>query len=254
MSPWFEDESFWAGFHDALFGPQRWESVPASTDRILSLAPTADGAKVLDLCCGPGRFSLEFARRGFRVTGVDRTAAYIDEARARAGSEGLEVDFVVDDMRRFRRPGDYDLALNLFTSFGYFEDPADDLLAAENLCASLRPGGRLVMDLLGKEVLARVFRPTDASWVDAEGKVLMLEERTLRNDWGWVDTTWTLFRKSDRMSRTFGLRLYSGVELTQVLHQAGFTTVTLYGGVDASPYDHQARRLVAVAVKGDGKA
>jgi SAM-dependent methyltransferase len=250
---WFEDESFWAGFHDVLFGPGRWERAAASADGILNLAPTPEGARVLDLCCGPGRFVLEFARRGYRVTGVDRTAAYIEEARGRAAAEQLEIEFVVEDMRRFRREGEFDLALNLFTSFGYFDDPADDLLVARNLCACLKPGGRLVMDLVGKEVLARTFRPQDASWVDPERKVLLLEERVLLDGWDRIETTWTVFREEGRLTRTFGLRLYSGRELTDLLRDAGFAGVGLYGGIDGSPYDHRAGRLVAIASKGEGK-
>jgi SAM-dependent methyltransferase len=254
MELWFEDETFWASFRDVLFGRERWESTPASADQILTQAAPQPGGSVLDLCCGPGRFSLEFARRGYRVTGVDRTAAYIDEARSHASEERLDVEFVLDDMRRFRRPGAFDLAINLFTSFGYFEDPAEDLRVAENMCASLRPGGRLVIDVIGKEIIARGFRPIDASWVDEEKKVLMLEERKLRDGWGWIDTTWTLFRDTDRFSRSFGLRLYSGCELMSLLHRAGFSTVTVHGGIDGSPYDHQARRLVAIAVKGEENA
>jgi SAM-dependent methyltransferase len=254
MGPWFDDESFWAEFHDVLFSRERWESTVESADQILSRTAPAEGGSVLDLCCGPGRFSLEFARRGFRVTGVDRTAAYIEEARAHAAAERLEIEFVTEDMRRFRRAGAFDLAISVFTSFGYFDDPVDDLRVAENLFASLRPGGRLALDVVGKEVIARGFRPMDASWVDEDRKVLLLEERKLRCDWGWIDTTWTLIRDTERTSRCFGLRLYSGVELIDLLRRAGFSAVTLHGGIDGSPYDHKARRLVAIAVKGEGKA
>jgi 2-polyprenyl-3-methyl-5-hydroxy-6-metoxy-1,4-benzoquinol methylase len=57
------------------------KETPSQVDTILSLGPIPDNASVLDLCCGPGHHSLELARRGFRVTGVDRTRAYLDAAR-----------------------------------------------------------------------------------------------------------------------------------------------------------------------------
>lgn len=98
---------------------------------------------MLDLCCGPGRHVLEFARRGFRVTGVDRTQRYLEAARATALSEGLAVELVQADMRDFSRPPTFDLALNLFSSFGYFAEAADDLQVLKNLNASLAPGARV---------------------------------------------------------------------------------------------------------------
>jgi len=58
---------------------------------------------VLELACGPGRHALEFARRGYRVTGVDRTARYLETAREKAGEEGLDVEWVEADMRTLRR-------------------------------------------------------------------------------------------------------------------------------------------------------
>lgn len=251
MGAWFDDETFWDEFRDVLFGPARWEATPPAVDEILARVGVGPGASVLDLCCGPGRFSLEFARRGFHVTGVDRTVAYLDEARMRASSEGLAIDLVQQDMREFRRPEAFDLAICLFTSFGYFEDWRDDLRVAENLHACLRPGGRLVIEMVGKEVIARGFRPMEATWVDEERKVLMLEERKLRNAFGWVDTTWTLVRGTERVSRSFGLRLYAGTELDALLRRAGFDEVQILGGLDGSPYDQTARRLVAIAARGE---
>jgi SAM-dependent methyltransferase len=247
MTAWYDQEDFWETFLPTLFGQRRWEAAPAEVNGLLELASLAPGAHVLDLCCGPGRHSLELARRGFRVTGVDRTALYLEAARQKAVEEGLEIELVQEDMRRFSRPGAFDAAINLFTSFGYFEDPADDLQVAKNLCTSLKPGGKLVMEMIGKEVLARIFRPRDWFWLDEEAGVIMLEERKLSPGWGWIESTWTLLRGSERQAYTFSHRLYAGTELVSLLRQAGFASVALFGGLDGLPYDQQARRLVAVA-------
>ena len=100
---------------------------------------------MLDLCCGVGRHSLELVRRGFRVTGVDRTQAYLDLVAAAAKREALDLELVRQDMREFHRDESYDGVINLFTSFGYFEDPRDDQRVVDNVYASLRSGGVLVM-------------------------------------------------------------------------------------------------------------
>ena len=75
MSVWFEDDTFWECVEGFLFSQFRSiEITVREAEQILTLLHPSQGAAMLDLCCGPGRHSLEFARRGFQVTGVDRTA------------------------------------------------------------------------------------------------------------------------------------------------------------------------------------
>ena len=90
----------------------------------------------------PSRYqtTLELSRRGYRVTGVDRTESYLGEARRRSDDQGLEVEWVRADMRSFARPEAFDVVLNMYTSFGYFEDAADDRLAAQAFLNALVPG------------------------------------------------------------------------------------------------------------------
>src|SRR5262247_565565 len=90
MWTWFEDDTLWENLESILFSQFRSpESTVREAEQILGLVRPSPGAAVLDLCCGPGRHSLEFARRGFRVTGVDRTARYLATARAAASVAGL---------------------------------------------------------------------------------------------------------------------------------------------------------------------
>ncbi len=250
MDRWFESDAFWERFRPVLFGRRRWEQVACEIDAILELADPPPGGSVLDLCCGPGRHALELARRGFQVNAVDRTARYLEEGRRRAEEEGLVIEFVQEDMRRHICPEKFDLALNLFTSFGYFEDQADDRRVAQNLYASLKPKGRLVMEMIGREYLARVFRERDWHRLDEPEGALLLEERKLSRGWGWIDCTWILIDGVKRTSHTFSHRPYTGTELASLLDSAGFETVEIYGGFDRAEYDQEANRLVAVAQKG----
>src|SRR5512136_2486298 len=107
-TPWFENERFWAALAPIFFGEQRLVITPEQTDRLLALLELEQGSSVLDLCCGPGRHSVELARRGYRVTGVDRQTEYLAQARAKAAAENLAVELVLEDMRRFVRPRAFD--------------------------------------------------------------------------------------------------------------------------------------------------
>jgi len=248
MAPeWHDDDEFWATFAPVLFGEQEWNRSAAELDGVLGLAGVTDGVRVLDLCCGPGRHSLELARRGYRVTGVDRTVAYLARARAAAADEDLAVELVEADMREFARPEAFELALSLYTCFGYFRDPAEDRSVLANLYSSLRPGGALVMELMGKEVLARMFQKRH--WERGDDGQLLLQEHEIRESWGWIENRWILVDGGDVKEFCFGHRLYSATELAALLGAVGFEEVEIYGDVNGEPYDHVARRLVVVARK-----
>jgi SAM-dependent methyltransferase len=190
--------------------------------------------------------TLELARRGFQVTGVDRTRPYLDSASRQAETEGLEIEFVQSDMRDFCRPDAFDAVVNLFTSFGYFEDPEDDRQVALNVYRSLKPGGVFLIDMMGKEVLARIFSERD--WYEEDG-VLILQERKITKNWSWMENRWIIFVDNNRAELNLSHRIYSAVELTSLLTECGFAPIDAYGNLDGSAYDHLARRLVVVAHK-----
>jgi SAM-dependent methyltransferase len=239
-------EAFWETV--PMFPQELLDVAPQQVEAVLALADVRPGAAVLDMPCGVGRHSLELARRGCAVTGVDRTAAYLIIAAENASAQGLELELVQADMRQFVRTESYDLAINLFTSFGYFEDQADDRRVADNLFRSLKPGGILVMEMMGKEVLARIFSPRD--WKELPDGTLYLQERTIARDWSWIENRWILLRPDGRRHEYLvNHRLYDGAGLKALLQAVGFSEVELYGSLTGDPYDTQAQRLVVMACK-----
>ncbi|MBV8358455.1 MAG: class I SAM-dependent methyltransferase [Deltaproteobacteria bacterium] len=248
MAAWYDRDDYWETWAPYMFSAVRLQSAATEVDRIIQLLELAPGASVLDFCCGVGRHSLEFARRGYAVSGVDRTHAYLERARAQASAEGLKVEFIQSDARSFSRPATFDAAVSMFTSFGYFEDPGDDFKILQILHTALRGGGRLLIDLNGKEVIARKFR--DREWHQHDDGTLGLEERKVRNGWECIDSRWILIGPGGKTwEGTITIRLYSGVELTTLLKRAGFSMVQLYGNLNGASYDDSAERLIAVAAK-----
>ncbi len=246
LTPWHETDAFWETFAPLMFGERRWANTPAEIDGILNLMNLAPGTTILDLCCGPGRHALELARRGFQVTGVDRTAAYLEQARLQAQEERLSIQFIEADMRYFVSSGAFDAALLMFTSFGYFQDPAENRQVLVNVCDSLREGGRVILDLMGKEILARIFKERD--WVEVAGDIY-LEERKISRDWSRVENRWIALRGTERSEFTVAHWLYSAAELTALLKESGFKSVDIYGSIEGDPYDHNAQRLIVVGQK-----
>ncbi len=243
---WFDDEAFWRSLYLFMFGPERFAAAVSEVDQALSLMKPP-GKVALDLCCGPGRFALPLARRGYRVTGVDRTRFLLDKARARGRRAGLEVEWVLADMRDFVRPETYHVVFNMSTSFGYFDARDEDVAVLGNVFQSLRPGGVLLMDVTGKETLARIFQPTTSDVLPDGSRLVQVHE--VFDGFSRVRNEWILIRKGRARSFRFHHTLYSGQELIDRLTGVGFGEVRLFGSLEGEEYGTQAIRLVAVARK-----
>jgi 2-polyprenyl-3-methyl-5-hydroxy-6-metoxy-1,4-benzoquinol methylase len=116
MGEWFEDESFWIEMRPFIFPEERVRIAEQQVEKILTLAGYQGGA-ILDLCCGLGIHTMALAKRGIEMTAVDRTEYSINEAKKEAIKQNLEIEFVLEDMRRFVRQETYSLVINMFTSF-----------------------------------------------------------------------------------------------------------------------------------------
>lgn len=256
---WFNDVEFWERFAPIIFDDAHWAEVPVAADGITRLSRfnfygETSGRRfqsppaVLDLCCGFGRISAELARRGFAVTGVDITESYLRTAREDALYENLNIEYINADARDFVRPQYFDSIVNLYISFGYFQDKKDDILLLRNAYESLKQGGSFFIETLGKEIVVRDF--IESEWFERAGYTVLTQYKTL-DDWTLLKNRWILIKDGNRYEKTFVQRLYSASELRDMLFDAGFSNVEIFGGWDESPYDHKAAKLIAVARKGN---
>jgi SAM-dependent methyltransferase len=242
---WFEDERFWETTYPFIFAEEKFNAAEAEVSELAKLTGSPFN-RVLDLCCGPGRHSIPLAKQGARVTAVDRSPFLLEKARSRAELEKLDIEWVQEDMRSFVRPDEFDLAINLLTSFGYFGDE-ENLTVLRNVFRSLVPGGFFIIDVMGKEIIARGFA---SSAVDkqADGSI-WVQSREIIDDWYRIRSRWFLIRDQKVTEASFNTALYSGRELADLLKRAGFKQVKLFGSLQGIPYDLKAQRLVAVVQK-----
>lgn len=246
MSEWFEDEVFWDRLYPFMFPECEFENAEDQVDNALDLVGLQEGY-VLDLACGPGRHATALAKKDFRVTGVDLSSFLLQKARDLARAGGVSIEWVHEDMRRFVRPETFDLVINMFTAFGYFDDKRDDLRVLRNVHSSLRNGGTVVIELLGKEALARKFLPTTSEELP-NGK-LLVQRHEIFDDWTRIRNQLILIENGRATTFRFHHTVYSGQELRDRLVEVGFDDVRLFGGLDGSEYGLNASRLVAVARK-----
>jgi SAM-dependent methyltransferase len=250
---WFNDAGFWEQYAPVMFDDAHWGEVPEVADGVTALArldlygaAAKSVPRLLDLCCGFGRISAELARRGFAVTGVDITESYLRAAREDAAYEKLDIEYIRADARDFTRPGFFDLAVNLYISFGYFENSEDDRIVMRNVYESLKPGGVFIIETLGKEIAVRDF--VEAEWFERAGWTVLTEYEAV-DSWTRLKNRWILIKDEKRIERVFTQRLYAASELRQLMLEAGFARVEMYGSWDESPYDQNAAKLIAVGRK-----
>lgn len=115
------------------------------------LKPAAD-SRILDIACGRGRHSIYLNKKGYDVTGVDLSEQSIKYAQQ---FEQKNLHFFVHDMRKLSFINYFDLALNLFTSFGYFETEKEHVSALTSFRKSLKPDGTLVIDYFNTQKIIK---------------------------------------------------------------------------------------------------
>lgn len=212
--------------------------------RLLDLRPPA---RVLDVPCGYGRHAIEFARRGFSVTGADASEVQIARGREKADAAGADVDFRVVDARELPFEGEFDLAINMFLSFGYFETDGEHLGMLRGIAGALRPGGRFLMESWNREFEIRYF---DRHQVDHTGDVVEVEEWEfdhLKGRLNWTNTAF--FPDGRRDSWWHSIRAYTVAEMRTLFERAGLRLDAVYGGLGGEPFSIESEDAVFVATR-----
>jgi cyclopropane fatty-acyl-phospholipid synthase-like methyltransferase len=220
--------------------PERTER---EVDRIVDLLDLSEGTRVLDVPCGAGRHSIELARRGYRVAGLDLSEPLVRAAKEAASREGLEAEFLVGDMRELPWRAEFDAAICFWTSFGYF-DEAGDRAFLIGVHDALAPGGGFLLETMTVETLLSDFRETDEYEL---GDLHIHERRRYDHEEGRVETEFTISKGERVERRETSVRVYSYRELTGLLEDAGFEDPRGFDTVSGEPFELGARRLCIVS-------
>jgi 2-polyprenyl-3-methyl-5-hydroxy-6-metoxy-1,4-benzoquinol methylase len=209
------------------------EATKREAEFVIAALGLQGGERVLDLACGFGRHTLELARRGFSVVGVDITADYIDEGRRKASQEGVDAEFVRADIRDVAYCEEFGVVLNLADgAVGYLENEGENLKVFDVIALALKPGGKHLLAVCNAayaekhfprrhwEMGERSLSLADFAW-DAENSRMVYASCALR--FGEV------LKRPDEQAQPAYIRLYSLDELRKILQQRGMHVVAAYG-------------------------
>lgn len=210
---------------------------------IHSRFPVVEYPRLLDLACGRGRHCLNLARLGYSLTGVDLAPRAIAIAREKLASQNLKADFICGDMR-VPLPDTFDGIVNLFTSFGYFEDDEENRSVLRSMRQMLRPGGFLVLDFLNERWVRETLVAEESGSLDSC-------DYTIKR---WISGSMVMkkistFRPSSPV-REFNeqVKLYDRDWFARELTALGFRITERLGDYDGSPYDPtRSPRLLIIA-------
>jgi SAM-dependent methyltransferase len=233
---------------DILLAGKDANELAGTLDFLCERLELRPGMTVLDQCCGIGNLALPLARRGARVVGIDQCAAYIERAARRAAAEGLDCRFHVGDAANFLPDEPADAVVNWGTSFGYGEDGGNCTLL-RRAYEALRPGGRLVLDVLHVARVMRQFQPVLLHRSAGEGgETLVVRESRLDLAGGALRQRWTfLFPNGRREERGSAIKLYLPHVLAAMLAACNFADVRFFGGVGGEELSLESPRCMVLA-------
>jgi len=154
---WFKDW-FNTSYYHLLYGERDEAEAGQFIRKLTEMLKPDKNSVFLDLACGKGRHAVDIAAMGFEVFGVDLSRESIREAASRSGER---LHFEVHDMRDVYKKDHFDYVVNLFTSFGYFEERSDNLKTLKAVCAGLKKGGVFVQDYFNAEKVVNNMVPLE---------------------------------------------------------------------------------------------
>lgn len=204
-------------------------------DTLLQALPLGKTDRILDLCCGQGRHSIELARRGYlHLTGVDRSRYLIRLARRRAKMSALDIQFKEGDARRFSLPeSSFDCVIMMGNSFGYFDREEDDLAVLTAVKKVLKSEGALAIDLTDGAWVKSNFEPRSWEWID--DNQFVCRERSLSADGDRLISreVVTHAERGVIADQFYAERLYSKERISALLETAGFRNIVIHDELTA---------------------
>lgn len=234
-TPW------WRAFFDrdylriaqAMLPPETSHQQAESIWSLLQLQP---GMRVLDAPCGYGRIALPLARMGACVLGLDQSPDMIDEARATSGDPApADLHYLCHDLREPVPEDGFDVALNVFTSFGYGTEQEDQRLFV-NLRNALRPGGRLLVETNHRDLMCSYIARGSKSAMRLPDGTLFLDEPRFDPISGVVELHWHWAGPHSHGEKHARWRAYTPTEIVRLLEACGLRLLGAYQGFTGKPF------------------
>lgn len=246
------------GWYTQIFNEDYFRTISKSSPRqtrreakfIVDRLGIEKGARVLDLCCGYGRHTIELAKQGFDMVGLDLSMVMLKKALADAQAGNQIIKFVHGDMQKLTFKAVFDAVYNVQTSFGYFDD-LRNFKVLQGVYRALKPGGVLLIETINRDFVVEEL-PLRLWWKATE--CMLLEEIDMEHFTGVLKIKRSfVFEDSGRApwEQNIHIRLYTPIELRAMLMRAGFNVLELSGdySLPGAFFGATSPRIIFVAEK-----
>ena len=222
------------------------ERTAQEIDFVEATLPLSPPARILDVGCGFGRHSIELARRGYEVTGIDPSAAMIQAARQKTQNTGLKVDFRQEWGECFQSKQSYDAAICLFTTLGQISEKGENAGLVDQVYAALKPGAWFVVEVPQRDAAVLQLKKRE---LIGTGEKRTEVQRNYDEETGILSEQFCIGDGKGRKTYWLRYRLYEREELEGRLNQGGFAVVAVYGDYSRASLSRAQATVVAVARK-----
>ncbi|MBC8334272.1 MAG: class I SAM-dependent methyltransferase [Anaerolineales bacterium] len=229
-----------------LLTPERTNT---EIDFLLAQTQSTPGHLILDVGCGPGRHSIELARRGYRVVGIDPSEAMIVAAKERAKEAGVNPEFIQAHGEDFLTEYKFDAAICLFTTLGQINDDAsspkiNNHPLLNQISQVLVPGGPFVLEVPQKKWVVNTLKDSDHFGDDRNYTDI---QRAYDPESNILSETFRLVSPGETNQFFLRYHLYDVDEIHIFLNNAGFEVLHTYGDYRSAPVTEESPNIVVVA-------
>ncbi len=241
---WFKD---WFSSNEYLevYSHRNSEDAERLLELILKSISIKPNAKILDAACGAGRHSIYLTKKGFNVTGFDLSSTLLKIANENSKQLNLKLNFINSDIRQFSSKLKFDLIINLFTSFGYFETDKENFAFPTNALDILSDDGYFVLDFLNKNYVEKTLAPKSEKRI---GDKIITEKRKIEN--GRVVKK-IIIKEGNKQAEFFeSVKLYSSKEILEKFLKIGFKVKSIFGNYAGDEFlEDKSERLIVIFQK-----
>lgn len=219
---------------------------PLEVDFIADTLQLPQGSHLLDLGCGYGRHAMPLAEKGFRVTGLDLSTDLLQETTDHPLFQSANLSFIRGDVRHFPFSRPFDAILNLFSSFGYFDDENENFLVLQNVAQALKPDGLFFLETANRDFIiahnppVQIYRPPNMT---------LIEERTFDSLTSQSVVHVTIIQDGQETHLEHMIRLYTATEMDMLLASVGLQTIGIWGDYHGSAFSTDTPNLIMLAQK-----
>ncbi len=242
---WYEK---WFGKDYMLVYPHRdTAEAIAQINFMLKTITLPKNAKILDLCCGCGRHSIELRKLGYDVVSADLSSDLLSVAKASAYDNNIDLKIIRCDMRQIPFSNQFDLVIQFFTSFGYFESDEDNQKVLDSISKSLKPNGKFLIDYMNSDYVIDNLVNKDER--DISEGIHIIQERWIDEQKRRINKKITLIKDGKEKNYEESVRLYNHEEMKNMLYKAGLQLSETYGDFLGTKFNRKSPRMILIGYK-----